>query len=89
MFYLTSVFLPGKFHGQREAWQATVHGVEKSWTGLSAHTPPHTKLFFLLIKLIKFQILVFFNVEICLLMENISFSLASERCPFSSCILNH
>ena len=23
----------------REAWWATVHGVTKSWTGLSAHTP--------------------------------------------------
>ena len=28
------VFLPGKFHGQR-SWQATVHGVAKSWTQLS------------------------------------------------------
>ena len=28
------VFLPGKFHGQR-SWQATVHGVAKSWTHLS------------------------------------------------------
>ena len=30
----TSVFLPGEFHG-REIWQATVLGVEKSWTLLS------------------------------------------------------
>ena len=27
----TLVFLPGEFHGQI-AWQAAVHGVEKSWT---------------------------------------------------------
>ena len=30
----TPLFLPGKSHGQR-AWQATVHGVTKSWTQLS------------------------------------------------------
>ena len=53
------------------------------------HMPPHTKLFFLLINLIKFQILAFFNVEICLLMENIYFSLANEKCPFPSWILTH
>ena len=29
----TLVFLPGEFHG-REAWQATVHRVAKSWTRL-------------------------------------------------------
>ena len=27
----TPVFLPGESHGQG-AWQATVHGVSKSWT---------------------------------------------------------
>jgi len=26
-----SIFLPGKFHGQR-AWQVIVYGVSKSWT---------------------------------------------------------
>ena len=26
----------------REAWQVTVHGVAKSWTGLFAHTHTHT-----------------------------------------------
>ena len=26
----------------RGAWLATVHGVTKSWTGLSAHTHTHT-----------------------------------------------
>ena len=42
----TPVFLPGKFHRQR-SWQATVHGVAKSWTRLSvcvcarAHTHTH------------------------------------------------
>ena len=30
----TTVFLPGKSHGQR-VWQATVHGVAKSQTQLS------------------------------------------------------
>ena len=30
----TPLFLPGKSHGQR-GWQATVHGVTKSWTQLS------------------------------------------------------
>ena len=30
-----SVFLSGEFHGKRGAWQATVHGVAKSWTRLS------------------------------------------------------
>ena len=45
MFYLTSVFLPGKLHGQREAWQATVHGVEKSWTRRKAHAPTHKVIF--------------------------------------------
>ena len=30
----TPVFLPGEFHGQGD-WQATVHGVAKSWTRLS------------------------------------------------------
>ena len=29
----TPVFLPGEVHGQ--TWQATVHGVAKSWTWLS------------------------------------------------------
>ena len=29
----TVAFLPGKFHGQRGAWQATVHGDTESWTG--------------------------------------------------------
>ena len=29
------VFLPGELHGHRGAWHATVHGVTKSWTGLS------------------------------------------------------
>ena len=36
----TPVFLPGKFHGQKAAWWATVHGVAKSghdWSSL-AHT---------------------------------------------------
>ena len=31
----TPVFLLGKFHGQRGAWWAIVHGVAKSWTWLS------------------------------------------------------
>ena len=35
----TPVFLPGKFHGQR--MEATVHGVTKSWIGLSTHTQTH------------------------------------------------
>ena len=26
------VFLPGESHGHRGAWQATAHGVAKSWT---------------------------------------------------------
>ena len=30
----SSVFLPGEFCGQR-SWWAVVHGVAKSWTGLS------------------------------------------------------
>ena len=30
----TLVFLPEEFHGQREAWRATVHGVVKSQTRL-------------------------------------------------------
>ena len=30
---LTPVFLPGKFH-DREAWQAIVHRIAKSWTQL-------------------------------------------------------
>ena len=30
----TPVFLPGEFHEQRGAWQATVHGVTKSRTRL-------------------------------------------------------
>ena len=38
----TPVFLPGKFHGQRNLssvdWQATVRGVTKSWTRLSDFT---------------------------------------------------
>ena len=29
----TPVFLPGEAHGQRGAWQATVRGVAKGWTG--------------------------------------------------------
>ena len=29
-------FLPEKSHGQR-SWQATVHGVTKSWTELTTH----------------------------------------------------
>ena len=29
------VFLPGKFHGQRKLWWATVHGVAKSQTRMS------------------------------------------------------
>ena len=36
----TPVFLPGKFHGRKRAWWATVHGVAKSghdWSSL-AHT---------------------------------------------------
>ena len=28
----TSAFLPGESHGQRGAWQATVHGFAKSQT---------------------------------------------------------
>ena len=28
----TSVFLPGRFHGQTTAWRATVHRAAKSWT---------------------------------------------------------
>ena len=31
----TSVFLPGGFHERGATWQATVHGVAKSWTRLS------------------------------------------------------
>ena len=34
----TSVFLPGKSHGQRGAWWATVHRVTKNQTRLSTHT---------------------------------------------------
>ena len=30
----TPVFLPGEFHEQRGAWQATVHGVARSQTRL-------------------------------------------------------
>ena len=30
-------FLPGRFHGQRGAWQATVHGAAKSQTQLNMH----------------------------------------------------
>ena len=33
----TPVFLPGKSHGQRGAWQATVHRVAQSQTWLSTH----------------------------------------------------
>ena len=34
-----SVFLPENSHrSQRRSWQATVHGVSKSWTRLSTHT---------------------------------------------------
>ena len=35
-----SSILAGEFQGQR-AWWATVHGVTKSWTRLSAHTHPN------------------------------------------------
>ena len=28
----TLLFLPGEFHGPRNLWQATVHGVANSWT---------------------------------------------------------
>ena len=38
---LTAVFLPGKFHGQRNLWPA-VHGVTKSRRWLSRHTQTHT-----------------------------------------------
>ena len=31
----TPAFLPGKFHGQRSFWWATVHGVGKSQTQLN------------------------------------------------------
>ena len=46
--WLTSVFWPGEFHG-RGAWQATVHGVAKSWTQLSnfhftSYTHTHTHI---------------------------------------------
>ena len=34
----TPVFLPGESHGQRGAWKATVHGVEKNRTQLSDFT---------------------------------------------------
>ena len=40
----TPVFLPGKFHGQRVVWRATVPGITKSRTRLSAHTYIHTYL---------------------------------------------
>ena len=33
----TLVFLPRKSHGQRSLVGYTVHGVTKSWTGLSEH----------------------------------------------------
>ena len=33
-----SIFLPGKFHGQRSPVQATVHGLAKSRTPLSDFT---------------------------------------------------
>ena len=35
----TPVFLPVKNSMDRGAWQATAHGVAKSWTWLSIHTP--------------------------------------------------
>ena len=35
----TPVFLPVKNSMDRGAWQATAHGVAKSWTCLSIHTP--------------------------------------------------
>ena len=39
----TPVFLPGEFHGQREAWQATVCGVAESEpTERLTHTHTHT-----------------------------------------------
>ena len=38
---LTPIFLPGKFH-DRGIWWATIHGVTKSWTCLSAHAHTHT-----------------------------------------------
>ena len=39
---LTAVFLPGKFHGQRNLW-AAVHGVGKSRRCLSIHTQTQTR----------------------------------------------
>ena len=40
----TSVFLPGKFHGQRNLVDYTGHGATKSLTQLSTHALP--KLFY-------------------------------------------
>ena len=37
----TPVFFPGKSHGQRGAWLATVEGVARSWTRLSEHAHRH------------------------------------------------
>ena len=44
----TPVFLPGKSHGQG-SWQATVHGVTKSWTLLSDWALTQVSLFILTI----------------------------------------
>ena len=43
----TPVFLPGKFHGQRSTWPATVHGVTKSqtWLGMNTRTPNNCQRF--------------------------------------------
>ena len=40
----TPVFLPGEFHGQRGAWQATVHGVLKESGTTERLTLPQTFL---------------------------------------------
>ena len=40
------IFLPGKSHGNPwEMPQAVVHGIAKSWTGLSDYTTPDSNIF--------------------------------------------
>ena len=53
---LTSVFLPGKSHGQKISWEAAVHSVAQSWTWLkrlSMHTQTATCWFFQVILLVS------------------------------------
>ena len=59
----TLLFLPGEFHGPRNLWQATVHGVANSWTWLSTHTTTTMKKEYseYLIYLFGPQPLMYFN----------------------------